>query len=150
MADRREVHSQVGLAALLDVQWLEITVTGDQFVPAPGADGGADLTATHPTVERLIEMAATSTGIHVRATVAARPDLDATVYALVGTDDHPLVRGRVAANPSAPAAVLRRLSQDTDPGVRDAARRELARRRTCRDHERYLGPDRHVPLSASA
>ena len=135
MVDQTEVDTQVGLAALLDADWMHLAAVDDELVDDaalwPPAGGGlADVVAAHPFVERLVEIAVTSTRPQVRATVAGRPDLDAGLYALFGDDPHPVVRARVAANHAAPGAIVGRLCRDPEATVRESAGREMARRRT--------------------
>jgi hypothetical protein len=139
MANRTDVESQVGLAAALDTTWLDVALIDPEIVHdaalwAPVGDGASDILATHPWVQRMVEVAVVSPRVHVRATVANRPDLAAEVYALLGSDLHPAVRARVAGNHAAPGAVVDRLCRDEDLTVREVASQEMARRH----------PERHV------
>jgi hypothetical protein len=133
MPDLNEVSSQVGLAALLDTDWLHVALADQELLDdaalwAPVGDGPTDMLASHPLVTRLIAAAITSPRAQVRATVAARPDLDCPIYVLLGDDEHPLVRFRVASNPATPRVVIARLTDDADPAVREAAEAEAERR----------------------
>jgi hypothetical protein len=133
MADRIDVESQVALAAALDTSWLEVALIDPEIVDdaalwAPAGDGAMDVLASHPWVRQMIEAAVVSDRVHVRATVASRPDLDAELYVMLGSDLHSAVRARVAANHAAPTPVVGRLSQDSDLAVRHAAASELDRR----------------------
>ncbi|HEY6532412.1 MAG TPA: hypothetical protein VIY72_08920 [Acidimicrobiales bacterium] len=133
MANRMDVESQVGLAAALDTEWLDVALIDPELVHdaalwAPVGEGAMDVLAAHPWVHQMVEVAVVSTRVHVRATVATRPDLGAEVYALLGSDLHPAVRSRIAGNHAAPGAVVDRLTRDEDLSVRAAAERELARR----------------------
>ena len=131
MNDRTEVRSQVALAALLDVDCLELALLDDEMIADAtlwAGDGATEYLASHPVVSRLVEAAVVSPRAQVRATVAARPDLDATLYPMLASDVEQSVRARVAGNHAAPHAVLDRLAHDPEPLVRDAAVNELRRR----------------------
>jgi hypothetical protein len=135
MGERLEVSSQVALAALLDTECLEHARTrsgpfgGGELSAELLAGGAVELVAGHPTVTRLVAAAMIDPAPRLRATVAARPDLDSTCYPVLATDVDDGVRQRVAANPSAPVAVLDRLTLDPVSAVREAAVGELVRRR---------------------
>jgi len=131
MTDRTDVRSEVALAALLDTHWLDLALLDAELlddVTLWAGDGAADVLATHPAVEQLVEVAVVSPRPQVRATVASRPDLDPILYPMLASDEEQLVRARVARNPSAPHAVLDRLAHDPEPFVREAALEELRRR----------------------
>ena len=109
MNDRTEVRSQVALAALLDVDCLELALLDDEMIADAtlwAGDGATEYLASHPGVSRLVEAAVVSPRAQVRATVAARPDLDATIYPMLASDVEQSVRARVAGNHAAPHAVL--------------------------------------------
>ena len=130
MADRIDVASQVALAALLDTNCLgQAMLRAELFDDAPFAgDGATELVASDPTVSRLVMAAVVSSAPRVRATVAARPDLDAVLYPMLASDPERCVRERVAANRAAPGAVVDHLTRDVQPSVREAAVSELRRR----------------------
>jgi hypothetical protein len=137
MTYQMDVESQVGLAAALDSEWLDVALIDPEIVHdaalwAPVGDGATDVLAAHPWVQRMVEEAVVSPRAHVRATVATRPDLAPEVYALLGSDLHAAVRARVAANHATPGAVIDRLTRDEEPAVRDAAMGELVRRHPVR------------------
>lgn len=141
MTDQMDVESQVGLAAALDTEWLDVALIDPELVHdaalwAPVGDGASDVLAAHPWVQRMVEVAVVSPRVHVRATVATRPDLAPEVYALLGSDLHSAVRARVAANHAAPRAVVDRLTRDQDSMVAAAAQAEMARRHP---HQHVLG-----------
>ncbi len=131
MEDRFEVGSQVALAALLDTDCLELALLDAELVHDAAlwaGDGEWDVLATHPGINRLVEAAVISPRPQVRATVAARPDLDTSLYAVLAFDTELAVRARVAGNHAAPGAVVERLSRDEEPEVRRMATNELRRR----------------------
>jgi hypothetical protein len=131
MNDRSEVGSQVALAALLDTDCLELAMLDAELVADAAlwaTDGASDVLASHPFVNRMVVAAVMSPRPQVRATVAARPDLDATLYPMLASDEEQSVRARVAGNHAAPHAVLDHLAHDRVPLVRDAAVSELRRR----------------------
>jgi hypothetical protein len=137
MTYQMDVESQVGLAAALDSEWLDVALVDPEIVHdaalwAPVGDGAADVVATHPWVQRMVQEAVVSPRPHIRATVATRPDLAPEVYALLGSDPHVAVRARVAANHATPGAVIDRLARDDDASVREAAMGELVRRHPVR------------------
>jgi hypothetical protein len=131
-----EVGSQVAMAAVLDTGWLDLDLVDDELLHdvvlwgAAGRDGATDVLATHPRVRQLVTVAALSGRPPVRATVASRPDLDPTLFAILASDEDPAVRARLAANPAAPRAVIERLATDGNDDVRLAAAAE----RTSRAH----------------
>jgi hypothetical protein len=133
MADRIDVESQVALAAALDTSWLEVAlidpeILSDATLWAPAGDGAMDVLAAHPWVRHMVEEAVVSDRVHVRATVASRPDLDTELYVMLGSDLHPAVRARVAANHAVPTPVIERLAHDAETSVQHTAQSELARR----------------------
>jgi len=131
MVDRFEVGAQVALAALLDTDCLELAFLDAELVHDAAlwaTDGASDVLASHPTVNRLVLAAVVSPRPQVRATVASRPDLDPSLYAVLASDLEMAVRARVARNHATPGAVLDRLSRDPEPEVRNAAAGEFQRR----------------------
>lgn len=131
MNDRSEVRSQVALAALLDTDCLELAMLDAELVADVAlwsSDGASEVLASHPFVSRMVVAAVMSPRPQVRATVAARPDLDPMLYPMLASDEEQSVRARVAANHAAPHAVLDHLAHDPVPVVRDAAVSELRRR----------------------
>jgi len=130
-----EVGSQIAMAAMLDTEWLDLDLIDDELLHdvvlwgASGRDGATDVLATHPMVGQMVALAAMSGRAPVRATVAARPDLDPMLYAILANDDDVTVRARLAANPSAPRAVIEHLAEDGNDEVRRAAMAERTTRR---------------------
>lgn len=130
VTDTMDVGSQVALAALLDTNCLELGLADaglfddDRWT----GEGASELLASHPTVNRLVLAAVSSSGARLRATVAGRPDLDAVLYPMLASDPEQSVRVSVAANHCAPGAVVDHLTHDPAPAVRDAAVSELRRR----------------------
>lgn len=125
-----DVGSQVALAALLDTNCLESGLAGTGLLDDNlwTGDGASELLASHPTVNRLVMAAVSSSGHRLRATVAGRPDLDAVLYPMLASDPEQAVRLSVATNHAAPGVVVDHLTHDPVPEVRDAAVRELRRR----------------------
>jgi hypothetical protein len=130
MTNTIDVGSQVALAALLDTNCLESGLAETAMFDNAlwSGDGASEFLAADPRVNRLVMAAVVSPGCGLRATVAGRPDLDATLYPMLASDPEWAVRRQVATNHSAPAAVVDHLTHDPDPVVRAAAIGELRRR----------------------